>query len=464
MMHLNVVTRCVPSPLFEGLWRETGDRSATGYRSLRYWTDMARKLEAACLDAVFFADMHGVHDIYGGDAAASVRHAVECPAIDPVPLIPALSAVTERLGFVVTLSTSYFQPYHCARLFSTLDHLTEGRIGWNIVTSDLRMSEKIGMGEYVPHDERYDRADEYMTVVRSLWERSWADRALRRDVAEDLFSDPADVRNVTFDGRWFSLDTPHSSEPSPQRTPFLYQAGSSDRGVRFAAQWSEVVFVTLSSPRRGKDHVARLRQQAAERGRDPRSIKIIQGMPFLIGVDEGDVRAKADRFVSLTSRGGLLAKWCGWVGVDLAAYPDDAKIHEVLAEDGKSVTGFFAEAGPTRDWTVADVRDFVAVPRRPHRYDRLTLCGTPSQVADRMEEYLTVADVDGFNVYPCPPSSGIDDLCDLLIPELQRRGLFRTAYDPAETTLRERHLGSGQTRCAVPADLLLPEVALAAHR
>lgn len=449
-MHLNVVTRGIPSPLFEGLWRHPEDRSASGYRSLPYWTAIVRQLEAACVDAIFFADMHGIHDIYGGDAAASVRHAVECPAIDPVPLIPALAAVTEHLGFAVTLSTSYFSPYHCARLFSTLDHLTEGRVGWNVVTSDLRMSEAIGMGEYVPHDERYDRADEYMSIVRRLWEESWDDDVVRRDADTDTFTDPTGVRNIKFSGRWFTLDAPHSCEPSPQRTPFLYQAGSSNRGMDFAARWAEMVFVTLSSPRRGKDHVAKLRERAAKHGRSPGSIKIVQGMPLLVGATEDEVREKARQFVSLTSRGGLLAKWCGWVGVDLNAYPDDTPIQDVLAEDGRSVTSFFSEAGPTRNWTVADVRDFVAVPRRPHRFDRLTLCGTPAQVADRMEEYLDIADVDGFNIYPCPPSSGIDDLCTLLIPELQRRGLFRTSYDQAETTLRERHLGAGQPRCSVP--------------
>src|SRR5262249_31564627 len=140
VMHLNVLTQCVPSPLFEGLWRHPDDRSATGYRSLGYWTDIAQRLERACVDALFFADVHGVYDSYGGSADAAVRHTVQVPAIDPVLVIPAAAAVTSHLGFAVTYSTSYHQPYQCARTFSSLDHLTGGRVGWNIVTSDLRLA------------------------------------------------------------------------------------------------------------------------------------------------------------------------------------------------------------------------------------------------------------------------------------------------------------------------------------
>jgi len=360
-----------------------------------------------------------------------------------VLLLPALAAATERLGFAVTYSTSYHAPYQCARVFSTLDHLTEGRVGWNIVTSDLRLAAATGLGRYVAHDERYDRADEYLQVVRALWEDSWDDGAVRHDAAADTFTDPAGVRAIEHRGRWFTVTAVHQSEPSPQRTPVLYQAGASDRGSRFAAEHAEVVFVTLSSAKRGAEAVAKLRRRAQEYGRGPDALRVLQGTPVLLGRTEQEARARAEQFTALTSAGGLLAKWCGWVGVDLAAYPDHTPITEILTEDGRSIVGFLADAGPARTWTVADVRDFIATPRRPHRYDRLMMFGTPEQVADRMEEYLDVAGVDGFNLFPCPPSSGIDDICDLLVPELQRRGLFRKAYDPAESTLRERYFGAG---------------------
>jgi len=452
-MHLNVLSQGVPSPLFEGLWRHPDDATRTGYRSLSYWTSLAQRLEAACIDALFLADIHGVYDVYGGSAAASVRHAHQVPAIDPTLLLPAMAAVTEHLGFAVTYSVSYHAPYQCARVFSSLDHLTGGRVGWNIVTSDLRLAKATGLGEYIPHDERYDRADEYLEVVRALWEDSWADGALRHDVAADVFTDPDLVRPVQHKGQWFTVDAVHQCEPSPQRTPVLYQAGSSDRGTTFAARHAEVVFVTLSSARRGAEKVRELRRRAEQFGRDPQAIKVLQGFPVLLGRTKAEAEARAAEFTELTSPGGLLAKWCGWVGVDLAAYDDRTPITDIMPEDGRSVTGFLAGASPDRDWTVGDVRDFIATPRRPHAHDRLSLFGTPEQVADRMEEYLDIAGVDGFNLYPCPPTSGVDDICDLLVPELQRRGLFRTQYDEAEQTLRQRYLGAGRSAYAPAADL-----------
>ncbi|MGH3223743.1 MAG: LLM class flavin-dependent oxidoreductase [Streptosporangiaceae bacterium] len=446
-MHLNVLTQAVPAPLFEGLWRYPGDQTGAGYRSLSYWTSVAQRLEAACIDALFFADIHGVYGVYQGSWSASVERAMQVPAIDPVLLLSAMAAATSRLGFAVTYSTSYFHPYQCARVFSTLDHLTNGRIGWNIVTSDLRLSAGTGLGEYLAHDDRYRRADEYLAVVRALWEESWQDDALQRDAAADRFTDPAKVRGIDHAGEWFTVSAPHQCEPSPQRTPVLYQAGASDRGITFAARHAEVVFVTLSGRKRGAGQVAELRRRAAAFGRDPDAIKVLQGMPAIIGHTPEEALAKAHLFYELSSPEGKLAKWCGWVGVDLAAYPDDTPVDDVLTEDGKSLMAFLSQVTPGRRWTIADVRDFVATPRRPHLHDRVALVGTPAQIADRMELWMEAAGIDGFNLFPCPPSSGIHDICDLLIPELQRRGLFRKEYDPAEETLRERYFGAGNKRC-----------------
>ena len=449
-MHLNVLTQGIPSPLFEGLWRDGDDTTAAGYRSLDHWIDVARRLEQACIDALFFADIHGVYDVYEDSWEPSVRHAMQVPAIDPVLVLPAAAAATRDLGFAVTYSTSYQPPYQCARVFSTLDHLTEGRVGWNIVTSDLRLAASTGLAEYLPHDERYDRADEYLEVVHALWERSWDDDAVVRDVEADVFTDPDKVRAIEHEGRWFSVRGPHQCEPSPQRTPVLYQAGQSSRGSAFAARHAEVVFVTLSGAKRGAAQVAELRRLAEEEGRGPDAIKVLQGMPVMLGRTEAEAKARADALVELGSRGGMLAKWCGWVGVDLAAYPDETPVSEILTQDGRSVVGFLNQASPDRAWTLADLREFVAMPRRPHRFDRLMLFGTPEQVADRMEDWLEHAGIDGFNLFPCPPSAGIRDICELLVPELQRRGLFGTAYDPAERTLRERYFGAGNDRY-VPA-------------
>src|SRR5215472_7773270 len=304
-MHLNVLTQCIPAPFFEGTWRHHGDRTATGYRSLDYWTALARRLEAACVDALFWADIHGVYDVHQGSAASAIRHSVQVPAIDPMHVIPACAAVTRHLGFAVTYSTSYHAPYQCARLFSSLYHLTGGRIGWNVVTSDLRLSRGTGLAEPATHEERYDRADEYVGVVRKLWEESWEDGAVVRDAASDTFADPARVHRVEHDGRWFRLCAPHQCEPSPQRTPVLYQAGSSDRGTAFAARHAEVAFVTLGGMNQGAARVARLRRWAEEQGRDPGRLKILQGTGVMVARTAAEARARADDFVRMSSRGGL---------------------------------------------------------------------------------------------------------------------------------------------------------------
>jgi FMN-dependent oxidoreductase (nitrilotriacetate monooxygenase family) len=439
-MHLNVFTECSPSPQFVGMWRAPADSTATGYRSLEHWAAVARQLEDACVDALFFADIHGTYDVYRGSWATAVRNGVQIPSIDPVLVVAALALATRNLGFAVTYSTTYHQPYECARLFSSLDHLTNGRIGWNIVTSYLRSATDNGLGEYLDHDKRYDRADEYMEVVRALWDDSWDSDSVIRDAETNVFADPARVREIGHDGQWFKVRGPHQCEPSPQRTPVLYQAGASGRGLAFAARHAEVVFLTMADPQAGAPQVAKLRQRVADSGRDPRAVKALQGTMVLVGATKAEAKAKADLYHKLWSSEGQLAKWCGWMDVDLAAYPDDTPVTEVKNEGSQSFIGFLRGLTPDRNWTVGDVQYLVSRPRRARKDAPVTLFGTPADIADRIEEWLEVADVDGFNLIPCPPAGGIADICELLIPELQRRGLFRKAYSPGQT-LRQRYFG-----------------------
>jgi alkanesulfonate monooxygenase SsuD/methylene tetrahydromethanopterin reductase-like flavin-dependent oxidoreductase (luciferase family) len=230
----------------------------------------------------------------------------------------------------------------------------------------------------------------------------------------------------------------------------LYQAGSSDRGTTFAARHAELVFVTLNGMKQGQEQVAELRRRAAAFGRDPARLKVLQGMCLMVAPDSGQARARAEEYLRLSSHGALITKWCGWSGVDLATYPGDLPLSEVDNPNLHSVAGFLRRSAPDRVMTVADLRDFVAVPRRPHPYARLMLFGTPAEVADRMVEWMDRTGVDGFNLMPCPATQGLADFCELLVPELRRRGLLRTSYDPAEQTLRERYFGAGQTRYQRP--------------
>ncbi|MEV0289170.1 NtaA/DmoA family FMN-dependent monooxygenase [Kribbella sp. NPDC050820] len=439
-MYVNVLTQCTPGPLFEGLWRHRGDDSGTGYRELAHWTRIARRLDDGGVDALFFADITGTFQTRSSGFAASVRHAVQIPAIDPLLVVPALAAATSRLGFAVTYSTSTHHPYDCARVFSTLDHLTAGRIAWNLVTSDQRLTGPTGMSEPADHDERYDRAEEFLLAAVALWENSWDDEAVRRDAASDVFADPDHVRPIHHHGKWFDLDVPHQCEPSPQRTPVIYQAGASPRGQRFAATFAEVVFIVAPGFREAAEQVTELRRLAGVSGRAGPDLKIVQGLSLLLGRDDAEVRQRAREFAQWTSPGGLLAKWCGWTGVDLGSYPPDKPLAEIDPADMLSVKRFLGGLSDDRPLTVLDLIDRIATQRQLHRFSPMSLVGTPAQVADRMEQWLERTGIDGFNLSPIPGTSGVDDLCDLLMPELRRRGLIRT--DDVPMTLRERYQGN----------------------
>src|SRR5690348_1787066 len=219
-----------------GLWTYPGDRAAE-YNTLEYWTDLARTLERGKFDALFLADVLGIYDVYKGGPETALEQAVQVPVNDPLMPITAMALVTQHLGFGVTCALSYEHPYPFARRMSTLDHLTKGRIGWNIVTGYLESAARgMGLAEQPEHDSRYDQAEEYMDVVYQLWEGSWEDGAVLRDRDARLYADPSRIHRVQHHGQHYKVDAIHLSEPSPQRTPVLYQAGASERGRAFAAR------------------------------------------------------------------------------------------------------------------------------------------------------------------------------------------------------------------------------------
>lgn len=363
-MHLNLFTQCSPSPQFKGFWRHPADRSATGYRDLGYWVELGRRLEAACLDALFFADVHGTYDVYQGSWRAAVRHAVQIPSIDPLLVLPAIAATTSRLGLAVTYSTTYHTPYECARVFSSLDHLTGGRVAWNIVTSYLRSASANGLGSYLDHDERYDRADEYVEVARRLWEESWDDDAVLRDVAANVFTDPDRVREIGHED---------AGSPCGARTSANRRRSAPRCCIRPGRPGGDDV---RGPARRGgvPDHGGPGQRRVAggptaRRGgrarRDPRSVKALQGSMVMVAPTRAEARRRAEEYVALWSGEGQLAKWCGWMDVDLAAYPDETPVAEIAGQGSQSFVGFLRRLGPERTWTVGDVRYLVATARRP---------------------------------------------------------------------------------------------------
>jgi len=438
-IHLNAFTQCSICPQSKGQWKHPLDRSSHGYRDLAYWAEIARTLERGRFDALFFADVHGTYDVYQGSRDAAVRHAVQIPSHDPTVLIPALAMVTSHLGFAATYSTSYHAPYHTAKLFSTLDHLTGGRVAWNVVTSYLRDSQEQGMGPTLPHDERYDRAEEYMEVVYKLWEQSWEEDAIVRDHANDVHTDPAKVHEINHQGRYYQVRGPHLCEPSPQRTPVLYQAGSSPRGLQFGARHGEALFVVFPNTAVCRMFTTQIRELARQNGRDPAHVKILTAVTPIVGVTQEDAQRKYELARSQSSIEGALALFGGWTGIDLSTYDPDERLAEIESDGMQFLARFFSSVDTTREWRIRDIWDWLAIGSIGP-----VVVGDARHVADELQRWVEEGGVDGFNIGAVYAPGAFVDFVDLVCPELQRRGLLRTEYEG--TTLRERYFGPGQRR------------------
>jgi FMN-dependent oxidoreductase (nitrilotriacetate monooxygenase family) len=428
-IRLNAFDMACPGHIQQGMWRHPRDRSGE-YTRLSYWTDMARLLERGLFDGLFLADVLGVYDVHGGSPDAALRGGVQVPLLDPALLVPAMAAVTEHLGFGVTGNLAYEPPYMFARRMSTLDHLTEGRIGWNIVTGYLDSAARaMGLAGQMAHDDRYDVADEYLRVVGDLWERSWDDDAVRRDRAAGIYTDPARVRRITHEGRHYRLDAPFLCEPSPQRTPVLFQAGASPRGQIFAARHAECVFLNGTTPALVAEQVAALRALAA-----PRPLLVFVGATLVIGRTPGEARALLADYASCADAEATLAHASASMGIDLSVYGMDEPIGAPATEAIRSNVDAAARmAGPA--WTKRGLlAQSVLGSRQP------PIVGDAAEVADALQHWVARADVDGFNLSRTVVPECLHAVVDLLVPELQRRGVYKRAYAPG--TWRRKLFGA----------------------
>ena len=439
-MHLNAFTQACVGHHSEGQWKNPLSRVRTGYRQATYWTELAKTLERGFFDTLFLADVHGTYSVYRGSNRPAIAQGVQFPGLDPTLIIPIMAAATRHLGFACTFSTTYFPPYHTAKLFSTLDHLSEGRVAWNIVTSYLADAlANFGIGDDLTHDQRYDRADEYMDVVYKLWEHSWEEDACVRDASRDLFTDPDKVHAIDHDGPWFQVKGPHMCEPSPQRTPVLFQAGASGRGQAFAGKHAEAVFMVSPTLRAAADDVRKLRAAAVEAGRRPGDIKVNQGVAVVVASTDEEARLKEQTLRSFASPEGVLALFCGWIGIDLSSLPPGQRLGDTPSKAIQGLQGFFAKIDPDREWTLEALSEFMAIGSIMPK-----LVGSPRTVADALEQWMDDADLDGFNIHAVTQPSGFTDFVDLVVPELQARGRMRTEY--AGSTLREHLFGPGCAR------------------
>ncbi|MBI4694720.1 MAG: LLM class flavin-dependent oxidoreductase [Gammaproteobacteria bacterium] len=435
-MIINVFSQCCPTPQSEGQWKNPRDRSVPGFNDPEFWIDLAKTAERGCFDSLFFADVHGAYDVYGGNMDAGIRHGVQVPGNDPSVLLPLLAHETSNLGFIITYSTTYFQPFLTAKMFSSLDHFTNGRVGWNIVTSYLRTAAQNGLGELLEHDARYDKAEEYMEVCYKLWELSWDDDALVFDRVRDMLIDPARVRLVNHKGPHYEVSGPHMCTPTRQRTPFLVQAGQSSRGYEFSSKHAEAVFVVFQNLHKAREGERLVRELEQRYGRARDTVKLMQGIGVVVAETEAEVASKLERCKGYASVEGALALFGGWTGVDLSGFRPGDELGAFESNQMRHLAAFFGDIDPQRRWTFADMCDYMKL---------CSVCplivGTPDRVADALERWVDEGRVDGFNLIPVDQPGSLRDFVDLVVPELQRRGRMRTAYPSGRPTLRELYAG-----------------------
>lgn len=418
-----------------GLWRHPANR-AHEYNRLAYWIELAQLLERGRFDALFLADVVGVYDVYRGSVAPSLIDSAQVPVGDPLFQIPAMAAVTQWLGFGVTVASTYEQPYALARKFSTLDHLTQGRIGWNVVTSYLESAARnLGLDTQIGHDARYDIADEFLDVAYKLWEGSWEDGAVVRDRARGVYTDPARVHPIRHQGRHFQVPGIHLSEPSPQRTPVIFQAGASPRGRDFSARHGEAVFINGITPELTRRLTDDIRDRAERIGRPRDSVKILTLATVIVADTDEQAKAKHQDYLSYASTEGALALYGGWSGLDLSRYSPDEVLQYRDTDAVRSALAIFTQADPTRTWTPNDIARYLSIGGIGP-----VIVGGPATVADELERWVEVGGIDGFNLaYVVTPGS-FEDFIGLVVPELQKRGRVWREYEGA--TLRERLSGS----------------------
>lgn len=422
-----------------GLWRHPLSR-AHEYRTLDYWVETARLAERGCFDLLFIADALGPLEVWEGRPDAALRDGLQTPTDDPLLLVAAVAAATRRIGIAVTVSSTYERPYQFARKMTTLDHLTDGRVGWNVVTSALDSAARnLGLDGQVPHDERYAIADEFMEVVYKLWEGSWEDGAVRLDREAGVFADPARVHPIAHHGPRFDVPGIALSEPSVQRTPVIFQAGTSPVGRDFAARHAEGVFVSTYEPHGARGLVEAIRGIAAEHERDPDVLRFLSIATVVVDETDELARRKYEELGRYASTIGSLARWSALMHIDLSGVGLDEPLEYVDTDGIRGMVELFTRIDPTRTWTPRQIADFVGVGGGGPVF-----IGSPASVADQMESWVEIAGVDGFNIADPVPTAGLRDFVDLVVPELQRRGRVWTDYEGA--TLREYLQGPGQVR------------------
>lgn len=428
-----------------GLWRHPENRRAE-YDGLDRWAEEARIADRAGFTSLFLADVLGLYDVYGAGPEGALGHAVEVPILDPLVLASALIGRTEHLGLVITGSTTYEHPFAWARRLSSLDALSGGRIGWNVVTSYLDSAARnFGIDGQPGHDDRYERAEEFLEVCLRLWEGSWSDTAARRDGARITAIDPAEVRPIGFAGEHFRVAGPHLLAPTPQRTPLIAQAGASPRGLAFAARYAEVVFVQAGEAAGVARTAARVREAAVDAGRDAQAVRPLAGLLVITGDTDEQARRRAAELEGWHDPLGDEIAYSAATGVDFAAL-SGTDLFPPRDGGGRSVRSARGQFGDRR--AVSEIRGAFG------RLDTGLFCvvGSPATVAERIGRLAEQTGLSGFNLYSALGPASLTEFVELVVPELRARGLFPDPPGETPRTLRERLPGTSGTAYHLAAE------------
>lgn len=431
-LHFSAFVMNTTSHIIQGTWRRPSARQSD-FNSLDHWVDLAKTLERGKFDAIFFADVVGLYAPYRGDARKYFEAGLQVPSNDPSVLASAIAYATEHLGIAFTASIIQEHPFNFARRISTLDHASDGRVAWNIVTNYLaNAARNYGHEGLTAHDERYAWADEYVDVTYKLWEGSWEDDALVQDRERGIHADADKVHRIDHEGPRYSVEGPHLVSPSPQRTPLLFQAGASEAGRTFAAKNAEASFIQSPSPEGAARDTADIRARAVAHGRRPEDIKFFQGLYVVPASTEAEARRTAAELDDWIDYDAQLAHMSGSVGIDFGHDDLDTPVGELKTEGVRSIVGWIEDLVTDRPATLRDVAHYTATNGR--------IVGTPEQIADRLQEWQD-AGVDGINLVNAELPTSYEDFVDHVIPVLQDRGLAQREYTPG--TLRHKLFGQG---------------------
>ncbi|MGY5802179.1 LLM class flavin-dependent oxidoreductase [Rhizobium sp. LEGMi12c] len=415
-----------------GLWAHPRDQSHR-YKTLDYWTSLAATLERGLFDGIFLADILGVYDVYQGSVDLTLRESIQLPVNDPLLLVSAMAAVTQHLGFGVTVNASADAPYIFARRISTLDHLTSGRIGWNIVTGYLDSASRgLGLESQIEHDGRYDRADDYLDLLYKLWEGSWEDDAVLIDKEKRIYADPSKVRAIDHRGPFYRSQAYHLAEPSLQRTPVLYQAGTSGRGKQFAARHAECIFIAAPDKSAARAASRSLREAVVAAGRKPEDIKIFLGITVITDRSATAAREKHAEYLRYANPEAGLAHFSASTGIDFSRYDLDETITYGKSNASQSAT----QIAQQRGWTKRQLLQELAM---GGRYP--VIVGDAAAVADELSSWMDEGEIDGFNLTRTVVPESFEDFIDIVVPVLQERGLYKTGYE--QGSLRRKLFGEG---------------------